>query len=235
MSMMSAASTALLPENEAAASVRTPLCRPTTPPTATTCASSCASSCGRDKLSVVAILVAVQAIFGGYSIIVKMTMNDHVDALVFSLYRDVGASIVLLFASRMSGAAQPIVSLADRAAFAACGFFGVTISQTALIVALQWVPPFNASLLQPSQPVITLLLALLLGMESLDRRTRTGAIGSMLKVAGILVGCAGATFTVISAASGNSASPPPPPSGGGAPSTFGVGGLLVGNALLVGQ
>ena len=91
------------------------------------------------SLSVVAVLVVVQAIFGGYSIVVKLTMNSQVDALVFSLYRDVGASVVLMGACVAMGELKPILAH-DIAAFLACGIFGVTISQTALVVALQWVP-----------------------------------------------------------------------------------------------
>lgn len=47
------------------------------------------------------------------------------------------------------------------------GLCGVTITQTALVLALQYVPAFNASLMQPSQPVLTLLLALCLRLEAL--------------------------------------------------------------------
>ena len=68
------------------------------------------------------------------------------------------------------------------------GLCGVTITQTALVLALQYVPAFNASLMQPSQPVLTLLLALCLRLEALRLRSVAGA----LKLAGILIGCAGA-------------------------------------------
>ena len=57
-----------------------------------------------------------------------------------------------------------------------------------MVVALQYVPAFNASLMQPSQPVLTLLLALCLRLEALRLRSVAGA----LKLAGILIGCAGA-------------------------------------------
>jgi drug/metabolite transporter (DMT)-like permease len=71
---------------------------------------------------------------------------------------------------------------------AGVGLCGVTITQTALVLALQYVPAFNASLMQPSQPVLTLLLALCLRLEALRLRSVAGA----LKLAGILIGCAGA-------------------------------------------
>ena len=68
------------------------------------------------------------------------------------------------------------------------GLCGITITQTALVLALQYVPAFNASLMQPSQPVLTLLLALCLRLEKLRLRSVSGA----LKLAGVLIGCAGA-------------------------------------------
>ena len=63
-------------------------------------------------------------------------------------------------------------------------------------------------------------------------RSRGGAVQAALKVAGICVGCVGATFTVVSAASSHGQMPPPPPPGGAAHS---VGGALLGNGLLVVQ
>ena len=63
-------------------------------------------------------------------------------------------------------------------------------------------------------------------------RSRGGAVQAALKVAGICVGCVGATFTVVSAASSHGQMPPPPPPGGTAHS---VGGALLGNGLLVVQ
>tara|TARA_B100000768_G_C11146023_1_gene318200 strand:- start:300 stop:671 length:372 start_codon:yes stop_codon:yes gene_type:complete len=59
-------------------------------------------------LQVAAVLVAVQVIFGGYAIVVKVAMRDHVDALIFSLYRDIGASVVLLGACTLMGERKPV-------------------------------------------------------------------------------------------------------------------------------
>ena len=174
-------------------------------------------------LQVAVILATVQLIFGGYVIVVEMAMSDHADAFVFSLYRDVGASIVLLVACTLLGQhkttagdrllfvgagrithciyiAHTVVPVCIRAhrihgvstarlSLLGVGLSGITITQTALVLALQWVPAFNASLMQPSQPVLTLLLALCLRLESLRLRSVAGA----LKLAGILIGCAGAT------------------------------------------
>ena len=134
-----------------------------------------------------AVLVTVQLIFGGYAIVVKMAMSEHVDALVFSLYRDIGASVVLLGACTLMGERKPVPA-GDRLLFVGVGLFGITITQTAFVLALQWVPAFNASLMQPSIPVLTLLLALCLRLEVLHVRSAAGA----LKLAGILIGCAGA-------------------------------------------
>ena len=59
-------------------------------------------------LQVAAVLVTVQLIFGGYAVVVKVAMRDHVDALIFSLYRDIGASVVLLGACTIMGERKPV-------------------------------------------------------------------------------------------------------------------------------
>ena len=64
---------------------------------------------GRSEgLQVAAVLATVQLIFGGYAVVVKVAMRDHVDALIFSLYRDIGASIVLLGACTIMGERKPV-------------------------------------------------------------------------------------------------------------------------------
>jgi len=71
-------------------------------------------------LQVAAVLVAVQFIFGGYAIVVNVTMRDHVDALIFSLYRDIGASVVLLGACTLMGERKPVLP-GDRLLFVGVG------------------------------------------------------------------------------------------------------------------
>ena len=53
--------------------------------------------CG-NTLWVVLALLAVQASFGGNTIIVKLALDNSADPVVFSFLRDVGGAIVLLFA-----------------------------------------------------------------------------------------------------------------------------------------
>ena len=71
-------------------------------------------------LQVAAVLVTVQLIFGGYAIVVKVAMRDHVDALVFSLYRDIGATAVLLGACTLMGERKPVLP-GDRLLFLGVG------------------------------------------------------------------------------------------------------------------
>ena len=80
-------------------------------------------------LAVAAILVTVQLIFGGYAIVVKIALQDEaVDALVFSLYRDVGASVVLLACCALLGELRPVAA-ADRLTFLGVGLLGITLTQ----------------------------------------------------------------------------------------------------------
>ena len=144
---------------------------------------------------VVVALIAVQASFGGNAVITKVALTKQADPVVFSFLRDVGGAFILLLACKVRGClVWP--RRADLGTFILLGVLGVYIGQQFIVLALQYVDPLNAAVLQPSQPVLTTLLAAIFGVEPLQLRTLHGR----LKLCGVLLAAAGAVCTVYWAA-----------------------------------
>jgi drug/metabolite transporter (DMT)-like permease len=140
---------------------------------------------------VVIALVCVQAIFGGNSVILKVAITAQADPVVFSFLRDVGGAACLLLACRFNGSLMwPRPE--HHGAFIALGVLGVYISMMFQTLALVYVTPLNAALLQPSQPVLTTFFAAFFGVEALQANTLHGR----LKLGGVLLSATGAVCTV---------------------------------------
>lgn len=159
-------------------------------------------------LRIVGALVAVQASFGGNAVITKLALGRNADPVVYSFLRDVGGGAVLLIACR---ALDCLVwpRRADLGTFILLGVLGVYIAQMFLVMALQHVEPLHAMLIQPIQPVITVLLAAACGVEPLH----CSRVHGRLKLAGVLLAAVGAACTVYYARRGESAAAPSTPSG----------------------
>lgn len=134
----------------------------------------------------VLVLTAVSASFAGNAVILKVALKEHVDPVVFSFLRDVGGAAVLLGVCKFRGElVWP--RREDLGTFVLLGVLGVYIGQQFMVIALQFISPLNAMLLQPSQPVLTVLLSALFGIEALELATVHGK----LKFFGIIIGAAG--------------------------------------------
>jgi drug/metabolite transporter (DMT)-like permease len=142
-------------------------------------------------LWVVIALIAVQASFGGNAVVIKLAMNKNADPVVFSFLRDVGGAAVLLAACKIRGClVWP--RREDWGTFILLGVLGVYIGMQFQTLALQYIEPLNAAVLQPSQPVLTTLLAAVFGIEPLH----LDALHGRLKLAGVLMACLGAVLTI---------------------------------------
>lgn len=167
---------------------------------------------------VVLTLVGVQAIFGGNAVIVKVALNEDTDPVVFSFLRDVGGATILLAGCAASGQlVRPRVE--DIGWFVLMGVLGVYIGQMFLNIALQYITPVNAALVNASQAALTLLLAAALRIEPLGLHTRPG----LVKAAGVAAVTAGAIYSVVGSR---------PAGGDASPSQPAWHRLLLGNALL---
>ena len=174
-------------------------------------------------LAVVLVLVGVQAIFGGNAVVVKAALHSHADPVVFSLIRDVGGAAILL--SGCAATRQLVTPSSEHLGwFVLMGVLGVYIGQMFLNVALQYITPVNAALVNASQAVLTLLLAALFRIEPLRLDTRAG----LVKAAGVVAVTGGALYSVLGSAreTDSSASVAAQPA---------WGDLILGNFLLVVQ
>lgn len=172
---------------------------------------------------VVVLLVLVQASFAGNSIVAKLSFDQGlVDAIIFSLFRDVGASMVLLVGCRIADGAWGVPRKVHLIHFVGIGVLGVVVGQMFMVIALEFTSPFNCMVLQPSQPVLAVLLGALLGIEPLQLDKCHG----LLSVCGILLSVAGATIAVVYGSTANSSR------GDGGGDHVSRHDLLIGNSLL---
>ena len=172
---------------------------------------------------VLVLLTIVQAAFGGNAVISSYAMTDaHVDPVVFSLLRDVGGATLLLAACRLTSGTFAVPAAEHVGWFVLLGVLGVYMGQMFFVVALQFVPPTTAALVQQSQPVLTALFAALLRIEPLRLRTPAGALrlgGIGLAVAGAALALALKPSTPTTTVSGR----------------YSAGKQLLGNAFLIAQ
>uniref|UniRef100_A0A7S3S1P7 EamA domain-containing protein n=1 Tax=Emiliania huxleyi TaxID=2903 RepID=A0A7S3S1P7_EMIHU len=169
---------------------------------------------------VVLLLVIVQITFAGNSVVAKAALDKSVDPIVFSFLRDVGATVILLCTARLGGPRFAVPRRAHFCYFALLGLLGVTIGQMFLVIALKYTTPLNAMVLQPSQPVLTVLIGALTGLEPLHVSQWHG----QLSILGIVLAAVGAALALAygSAAPGENRVGHPPQQHS----------LLIGNCLL---
>lgn len=129
-------------------------------------------------------LIATQVIFGGGSVVGKLGV-DKFNPILFALIREVCAGTLLLGWAVYADGAQRLRRRRDAVLFAACGLF-IFANQACFIIGDKLAGPVLASAWQPTQPVFTLVISLLLGWEAV----------SVGKVLGILMSFAGATIMV---------------------------------------
>ncbi len=126
-------------------------------------------------------LLFVQITFGGFSVFGKYVLGFVEPMAVAGLRVLFAGPLLLLLALRFE---HTIPSRKDWPILALLGFFGVFLNQLLFITGLSFTSAINASILMPSIPVFTLVVAVLLGIE---RMTWLRALGIGLSVTGALV------------------------------------------------
>ncbi len=139
-----------------------------------------------------ASLILVQIIFGIGSVVGKLGVAQF-NPLLFALIREVVAGLLLhAWAVRVDGPRRP--QREHCLLFCACGFF-IFVNQAAFIVGDKLAGAVAGSAWQPTQPIFTLLISLVLGWEK----------PTLLKTAGIVISFGGAAFMVVYGADASSA------------------------------
>lgn len=142
-------------------------------------------------------LVLVQCIFAANGLFVKLAVSSGTDPVVFTFWRDVCASPILLALARTSrfGPFRWPAGQGDFVMLFILGLTGVVGSHMLAPVALRYVEPTTFALFQLLIPVVTPFMAFVVGLED-----PKGGL-SWLRIAGLLICIMGAGCDLLSKAS----------------------------------
>ncbi|XP_020419945.1 WAT1-related protein At5g64700 isoform X2 [Prunus persica] len=128
-------------------------------------------------------MVLVQLIYGGSNILIKFSLAEGLNPIVFVVYRHVMAMVLVgPFAYVLERKQRPSLSFSVAAKIFMLALFGTTIHLNVYYAGLAYTSPTVACALSNVIPSLTFLMAVLLGLEKLKIRTARG----QAKVAGTL-------------------------------------------------
>lgn len=122
----------------------------------------------------------------------KEAMTHGIDGLTLVTFRVVGGALLFWLTSLFVKTEH--VPLRDKLMFAGAGLLGLVFNQCCYTIGLSITSPANASIVTTSMPIFAMILSALILKEPL----------SVMKVSGVLIGCAGAVILMLTSASATS-------------------------------
>lgn len=147
-----------------------------------------------ERFQLHAAMLALQFGYAGFHVVSRAALNMGVSKLVFPVYRNIIAFLLLLpFAYFLEKKERPAITFNFLLQFFCLALVGITANQGFYLLGLDNTSPTFASAIQNSVPAITFLMAVLLRIEKV-RLNRKDGIG---KVAGTLFCVAGASVITL--------------------------------------
>ena len=140
-------------------------------------------------------IIAVNLIFGFNTPITKSVLGSEfaISPLALTFLRFLGATAVFWLAAGLFKA--PKATKKDIGIMVIAAFLGIAMNQMSFVVGLSTTSPVDASIVVTLTPVLTMIAAALFMKEPI----------TVLKVAGVFIGCAGALLLVLTSANSSTA------------------------------
>ncbi|XP_061350738.1 protein WALLS ARE THIN 1-like isoform X3 [Gastrolobium bilobum] len=147
-----------------------------------------------ERLQLHVAMLALQFGYAGFHVVSRAALNMGVSKLVFPVYRNIIALLLLLpFAYFLEKKERPAITLNLLLQFFLLALVGITANQGFYLLGLDNTTPTFASAIQNSVPAITFLMAAILRIEQVRLNRKDG----VAKVAGTLFCVAGATVITL--------------------------------------
>jgi drug/metabolite transporter (DMT)-like permease len=147
-----------------------------------------------ERLQLHVAMLALQFGYAGFHVVSRAALNMGVSKLVFPVYRNIIALLLLLpFAYFIEKKERPAITLNFLLQFFLLALVGITANQGFYLLGLDNTSPTFASAIQNSVPAITFLMAAVLRIEKVRLNRKDG----IAKVAGTILCVAGASVITL--------------------------------------